>query len=59
MAKEVITIRISRSQKRLLEHMSETYSTSIDALIGEAVYEYFSDERKRMERRLRMEMEDE
>ena len=53
MAKELMTIRISKSQKHLLEYMSDRYDTSIDGLIAEAIYEYYWKEREEQKREQR------
>ena len=43
-----ITVEIGKSQKELLQAMAKRYDTTVDALIREAVYEYYAKERKLM-----------
>ena len=44
-----ITVEIGESQKKLLQAMAKRYGTTVDALIREAIYEYYATERKWME----------
>ena len=41
-----LTVEIGESQKKLLQTMAKRYGTTVDALIRDAIYEYYADERK-------------
>ena len=43
-----LTVEIGESQKKLLQAMAKRYNTTVDALIREAIYEYYAEERKWM-----------
>ena len=43
-----LTVEIGESQKKLLQAMAKQYDTTVDALIREAIYEYYAEERKWM-----------
>lgn len=43
-----IAVEVGESQKKLLQTLAKQYGTTVDALIREAIYEYYADERKRM-----------
>ena len=43
-----ITVEIVERQYKLLQVLAKRYDTTVDALIREAVYEYYSKERKLM-----------
>ncbi len=46
MMKVKLTVEIGESQKKLLQTMAKRYGTTVDALIRDAIYEYYADERK-------------
>lgn len=41
-----ITVEVGESQKKLLQMLAKQYGTTVDALIRDAIYEYYVDERK-------------
>lgn len=43
-----LTVEVGESQKKLLQEMAKRYDTTVDALIREAIYEYYAKERKWM-----------
>ena len=42
----LIDVKIKSNLVELLAYMAERYSTTVDSLIEEAIYEYYSEERR-------------